>query len=476
MKDSLPTLQEVKRLMFKQQRKKNVIPEHAALTKEYNVEILRIQKRIETAASHAEIARLEARLDEQLDKKHEAEDAYFSSIRGKLENYILDQPTKIRLRNNTRSERRITTFNKRRSTQLLFDRYCAMRLGDSFRVRAVGRDQTIRTLIDALQSSLGRNHSRAKRAIFRFDISDFFGSIQHSTLLEKVESNAGVPRYINNHVRSILTAYSRLYDSAVGIPQGIPTSSVLSEIYLENFDSRLKRDRAVALYLRYVDDIVLICDLSEQERVSELIVTELTRMELQINKDKDFTHLLHPNTGATTFDYLGYCFRFSSEKSQLCCVDISTKKKQRLLRALNNLLEYAESISCWADKRQVNFFFVLSEYLFLPHASEPEGDGLRIVTGLAYNARFVQGNEKRQQNFNTFVHVARAKIQKVLQKLRSADPDSLFCPCCQEPVHQAEKALRFETTFLSHWQIMRSAARPHVPEDTRRRSRRVLWS
>lgn len=474
MRDSLPTLQDVKRLMFKQQRKKNLIPEHAALTNELNSEILRLREKWESEASQPEKIKLETQLHEQLATKYEVEEQYFLSLREKLENYILDQPQRIRLRESRLFNRKITTFNKRRSTQLLFDRYCAMRLGDSFHVRTTGRDQTIRILLDTLQTATGSKDSPAKRALFKFDIKDFFGSMEHDFLLSKIQSNAGVPTYVNKHIRSIVAAYERLYGTDVGIPQGVPMSSILSEIYLENFDNKLKRDRGVALYLRYVDDIVVICNASEQTRIVELVQAELRGIGLSINDSKGFTQIVHPAEELTSFDYLGYCFTFSEIRSQLVAVDISERKMQRLLGAIDNLVAYSDKITCWADAQKVNFFLLISEYLFLPHASEPKGDGLRIVTGLAYSARFIQGDRRKQHNFRRVFNIAQGKISQLLSRVRSES--GWFCQCCKNKIHRSDELSRFAEIYLKQTQVMGSPARQHATEYNRKKIRGILWS
>ncbi|RZU61225.1 RNA-directed DNA polymerase [Zhihengliuella halotolerans] len=475
MRDALPTLQDVKRLVFRQQRKKNLIPEHAALTNHFNTAIIKLRESAELATA-SQKPLIEKELRAKIEEKREAENAFLLKLAEQLEDYIIGQPDRIRLKKHSSVGRQITTLNKGKSIQAVFDRYCAMRLADSFRIRTVGRDQIIRTLIDALEMARGpKNDQPARRAIIRFDIREFYASIPHHLLLDKIESHAGIPSYVNKHVRSILGAYNRVYEVDQGVPQGVPSSAVLSEIFLENFDARLKRDTSVAVYLRYVDDVLIICDAANADHIETTVRSELLSLGLEINSSK-FTSVTHPSNIPTFIEYLGYSFRFSKEQSQLESIDIDNKKSTRLRTALDRLEKYADSVDCWASPKAVDFYFLLFEYLLMPHASESDGDSLRIVTGLAYNARFARGRHTLQPNLTGFINTARSYTETRFARFRSSSGSPHVCPCCKQIVHRNQDMTEFAEKFLSTKQIFHSVALPHKSDEDRAAARRVLWN
>ena len=81
---------------------------------------------------------------------------------------------------------------------------------------------------------------------------------------------------------------SSKYKQRCGIPQGAPISSVLSNIYMIDFDIKMNKfakDRS-AIYRRYCDDIIIICEIDKvQIFQSELLKLALSN-ELTINPSK----------------------------------------------------------------------------------------------------------------------------------------------------------------------------------------------
>ncbi len=64
-----------------------------------------------------------------------------------------------------------------------------------------------------------------------------------------------------------------------GIPQGTALSSVLSNIYLLDFDMKMKIFLNIrkAVYRRYCDDILIICAKEDQEIINSYILDEITK-------------------------------------------------------------------------------------------------------------------------------------------------------------------------------------------------------
>ncbi len=74
----------------------------------------------------------------------------------------------------------------------------------------------------------------------------------------------------------------------IGIPQGLPISAMLANLYLLNFD-RLMVEFTGKLnghYRRYSDDIVIVCSIEQLEQTKEFIYREIDNLGLKVSKDK----------------------------------------------------------------------------------------------------------------------------------------------------------------------------------------------
>ncbi len=74
----------------------------------------------------------------------------------------------------------------------------------------------------------------------------------------------------------------------IGIPQGTPISSCVSNIYMMNFDKSVYRytSNAKAFYRRYSDDIVIVCSLSYKNKIMSMLKRNLKRVNLETNSKK----------------------------------------------------------------------------------------------------------------------------------------------------------------------------------------------
>ncbi len=75
----------------------------------------------------------------------------------------------------------------------------------------------------------------------------------------------------------------------IGIPQGTPISAVLANVYLLGFDEKIQLeivDKYNAFYRRYSDDIIVICDNQDREKIEGLIYDCIKESKLKIAKQK----------------------------------------------------------------------------------------------------------------------------------------------------------------------------------------------
>ena len=85
----------------------------------------------------------------------------------------------------------------------------------------------------------------------------------------------------------------------VGIPQGLPISAVLANLYLLEFDKAIFQnivDARDGYYRRYSDDIMVICKPEEAKEIENLVMEEIKKSHLIISEEKTETFLFKNTT------------------------------------------------------------------------------------------------------------------------------------------------------------------------------------
>lgn len=87
-----------------------------------------------------------------------------------------------------------------------------------------------------------------------------------------------------------------------GVPQGAPISAVLSNVYMMEFDVKMYAfmKELGGHYFRYSDDILLICDQTDQEKAAQKVMDEISNpaINLEINDAKtDITYFARNSEG-----------------------------------------------------------------------------------------------------------------------------------------------------------------------------------
>jgi RNA-directed DNA polymerase len=139
------------------------------------------------------------------------------------------------------------------------------------------------------------------------DLADFFGTLSHELLVDKVAERVADTRVLGL-IRAFLTA-GVLIDGSfeptiAGVPQGGVASPLLSNIYLHLFDEKMV-EAGFAL-TRWADDWVVICrSRSEAERALTSacrVLEEDLRLRLHARK----TRIVHLTQG---FEFLGFVLK-----------------------------------------------------------------------------------------------------------------------------------------------------------------------
>lgn len=130
-------------------------------------------------------------------------------------------------------------------------------------------------------------HEGAWTGAVRIDIKDYYGSIDHSELerilAKKVRSKLilGLIRDANKTPTVPLgTRRDAVASPGIGIPQGTTLSSTLSTLYLSALDESLGSDPRF-FYIRYVDDILILCDDLDASFIDRYVRSALHELKLE---------------------------------------------------------------------------------------------------------------------------------------------------------------------------------------------------
>jgi len=180
-----------------------------------------------------------------------------------------------------------------------------------------------------------------KTRVIDLDLSAYFDSITHCTLLAKVAGRVSDGKVLRL-LKLLLAANGKR-----GVPQGGVISPLLANIYLNEVDMMLEKLKAQTSrtgtvhmeYARYADDLVVMVDgyrmkwewlLKETYR---RLLVELARIDVKVNTEK--TRLVDLVKGET-FSFLGFDFRRDKTRSGKWGVRMTPRTKARM-KLLQNL-------------------------------------------------------------------------------------------------------------------------------------------
>jgi RNA-directed DNA polymerase len=194
--------------------------------------------------------------------------------------------------------------------------------------------------VDRVANAVVRNKTR----VIDLDLKAFFDNLRHDILLTKVARRVADDKILRL-LKVMLTMNGKR-----GVPQGGVASPLLANIYLNEVDALLERQKAKTSrsgfthieYARYADDIVALVDgyggkwdWLFNETYGKLL-EELARIDVKVNTEK--TRLVDMTKGET-FSFLGFDFRRAKTRSGKWGVHMTPRMKARtkLLQDLKDI-------------------------------------------------------------------------------------------------------------------------------------------
>lgn len=191
------------------------------------------------------------------------------------------------------------------------------------------------------------------KIILKTDLKDFYESIPHDQLLQKLNDENLLTQSSRRLISQILKEYKTIAHSNKGVPRGVGISAYLVELYMRGVDSKISEMPNVVYYGRYVDDIIIVYLPSQSysavkyiDTIKDIFLADGLTMNEESGKTKIVDLTDRKINVNYEFDYLGYKFRsgYVTGKHVDLTVLLSSKKIDRYKDRINKAISIYESL------------------------------------------------------------------------------------------------------------------------------------
>lgn len=169
----------------------------------------------------------------------------------------------------------------------------------------------------------------------KIDISSFYASIDHEKLIRVIRRKIRKKQIVSLIQKAIKTETIAVpikekrekQARGAGIPEGLPISNALANIYMSDLDNKYETNSKIKYY-RYVDDILILVNNDEYEFIKENLISDIKKLKLTLNDEK-----IENGNVCTPFSYLGY----------FMCTSYITVRKNSVYRLETSIEELLKS-------------------------------------------------------------------------------------------------------------------------------------
>lgn len=299
---------------------------------------------------------------------------------------------------------------------------------NKFSIVLPNRNAIIKSLIQFLsQGSIYCNQADLDSTgqdfyVIKADIANFFPSINKHRLYKKIIKSSMLKDTSLDIIKSFI-----FNNDISGIPLGMPFSSALSEVYLEDFDDAIRREFAPIFYVRYVDDILMIKSYPKSMTIDKdseknLLFSLLNEISLSANETKTDIYEYGLANNELKFDYLGYNFNIKGKKLY---IDISKNKyDKKILNRLTRYFKYYKS-SSHTDEDFWILYYRLKNLIYGVTSSGEKGTDHKLKFGIGFNYKFINSDHRLKDLLKAF-HYFRTKYSNYFTSEQTARLFSLI--------------------------------------------------
>lgn len=249
-----------------------------------------------------------------------------------------------------------------------------------FDVKQSNRNSIVQQLISLLSDKF-------PKAVVRTDISSFYESIDHATILKNVNQDNLLSPKSRKIINQILRSYKDLSGSDKGVPRGIGVSAYLSEVFMRRIDRLIRAIPGVIYYARFVDDIVVIFIPNPNEQPRDFLYEVKKTIEghstVLTNPAKTFQKNIY-DAASYNFEFLGYEF---TVKEGTVKTKLTTRKLEKIETRLDTA--FKDYINLLVIDEKSARKILVSRIRFLTGNTRLANNKSKILIGIYYSNSYL---------------------------------------------------------------------------------------